>query len=546
MICSVRYLGFVVCLAIGSAAAFAQPAGAQETKQQKTDHPVAVDPSLAKLGELPIRKPTQSIRVPDTWDIGSGSKAEVRPFISPDGTRVFVTESYQSVRVWAALVANWPYSLIFPSFIILLFAIRTLRRQLIRVQIPGETYCANCNYHLAGSESEKCPECGVNVTEKLRAVGRSRKRRIMPAMMLILCIPLAYGSLLLINPNERGVGEWFSWQSEGFYLWALENGFEFIHRHDIKSYRVREFDLKTQQSGEAIYDRHDASPALAFSDDSRFLFVVDGIRLTQWNIKRDEEIFSLTAYEFDEPVPISTPQLVVSADQRNLYSYDLYSPPLEWNLVEQSVRELPWRGLPKNIKGKPIDKLDTNKRPQAVELKPWPYYNLVVGGSVDASPLGFLEPRVRIKITDGEKLFLAKHRAVGTEIQVWDIRTRKRLQRVASASVVKGYFAPSSDGKRLFMATIDDDLMLEGRFQWSVHVWDTTKKKWIGGFRLPSTFGVGNWFMVARDRPLLIVTGRDRVHESWPTFIWHFDISEFLPKSPDAAKGSKAGQTLPK
>jgi len=484
------------------------------------------------------RKPTNSIKVPDQW-VADG----VKPYISPDGQTIYLVERYGVVHLWKVFIGYWPLWLGLLLVLGAIFGVRNLRRQWPRVQTPGEPYCNNCNYQLTKSKAKKCPECGVDITGTMRVIGKSRVLRLAPAIVLLILFPVFYGLGFVVDMSALGVDGWIDVQSHALYKWAEENSLEIHKKHSSKRYRVYDFNLVSRARGSAIFDEAGGEPVVCYSYDSRYAFVTDGVKMVQWNIKRGEQEKSLTAYRFDKPYGnTAPPHAMVSTDGRALYTYDFLLHPLEWNLIDGSVRRLPLDDFAPTEAD--LQQRGVIEQPNAVDLRPWPYHRLITIGLEDRIeyPAGVDRPvHTWLDITENKQMFVPHNVNDTYKIEIWDLAQRKQTQSVLVPAGSEDYhFAASDDASRLFVAVADKD----GR--WSVGVWDTLQSKWIGGFRLPRTFKIEGWFLLARGRDVLVLTGRDLVHDSWPAYIWQYDVSEFLPEKKnepgDAKKSGDADQ----
>ncbi len=133
---------------------------------------------------------------------------------SADGEAIHAQVEYASVNAWDWLVQIWPRVVVIPAAVVLLFLLCRVIRIIQHPQQPGKPYCRKCSYALVGNTSPKCPECGTSLEAKTPRTGKTRVRRlIVPLTVVILMLTGLIGSNIIMPGLPEGVRSWRFWPS---------------------------------------------------------------------------------------------------------------------------------------------------------------------------------------------------------------------------------------------------------------------------------------------------------------------------------------------
>jgi hypothetical protein len=150
-------------------------------------------------------QPTHQVAFPGAHYITAAAFA-------PDGRTVYCLVDGKGVDLWAAGLSRWPELLGGCLGVVLLIYVLVVARVLRRAQVAGEPYCRRCNYNVVSQAPRSvkkgtervapepgmlCPECGVDLSRRKPARGRSNRRRLwLPTSVLFVCV-IAYVWLFL-------------------------------------------------------------------------------------------------------------------------------------------------------------------------------------------------------------------------------------------------------------------------------------------------------------------------------------------------------------
>jgi hypothetical protein len=161
---------------------------------------------------------------------------------APEGQHVLIHWRLGSVNIWSVLVYYWPEIVAGVTAIVMLL---WLRHILKHKRVRGQLHCRRCDYLLTNLASSMCPECGLQLNDRTRVIGRSR--RILVAINLILIAALACSWFVLRDrlPRRGAASEWLYWLSPGMYDWAWRHKREWLIRHKTWLTQVVEVDPAT-------------------------------------------------------------------------------------------------------------------------------------------------------------------------------------------------------------------------------------------------------------------------------------------------------------
>lgn len=163
---------------------------------------------------------------------------------SLDSRSLIVQTRPDAVNVWAVLVFYWPQIVGGLTGLVVLGACLVLWRISRRGQLAGHPYCPKCGYCLTGCSGGRCPECGLEDALKRAVVGKSRWRRMLPAMVTALLAVAVYGVLLGSGlPREGTISTWVNWWSVSLLKWAQKEGLSEITERSRRIYRLVELDV---------------------------------------------------------------------------------------------------------------------------------------------------------------------------------------------------------------------------------------------------------------------------------------------------------------
>lgn len=133
------------------------------------------------------------------------------------------------------------------SLVSLLIGIYFVRKGL-RYSTKGDIpYCKKCSYNLLGMTSQRCPECGSEITADLVIFGMARRRYALVAMGCLYWVP----ALFLANTMFKSIN-WYGFVSTERVLTDLQS-----RNHSLSSKAWREF-LRRKNVGKITHDQYDS------------------------------------------------------------------------------------------------------------------------------------------------------------------------------------------------------------------------------------------------------------------------------------------------
>ncbi len=188
----------------------------------------------------------------------SGSVIDDMIAVSPRGDVALVVQYHDTIDLWTLSVWHWRYWLGALAALSLLLGLWLMRRVLRRRREAGRPYCRRCNYDLTGNTSATCSECGSVVAGRGTIIGRPLRRRLLPALALILLLPAASAVSWFIELDITSAESWFYWPSDALHDWLQERHQgelpEWVARGATTRLHVHQYDLHTGKVGNLIAD----------------------------------------------------------------------------------------------------------------------------------------------------------------------------------------------------------------------------------------------------------------------------------------------------
>jgi hypothetical protein len=144
---------------------------------------------------------------------------------SPDGRSVYVIAGVHRLSLWRLLTHHWPEVLL-PAWALL--AACAFVRRYRRRQDPGHEHCGRCNYSLQGLVSDRCPECGLELTARSRVRGTHRRTKL-ALLGVAMLAPL--GLYMLDLPRKGPWTDWLNWDSAKLADYAERTQRPWLLRH---------------------------------------------------------------------------------------------------------------------------------------------------------------------------------------------------------------------------------------------------------------------------------------------------------------------------
>jgi hypothetical protein len=132
-----------------------------------------------------------------------------------------ITATATTVVAWIALMSD-PVQYIWSIGLILIFfavGIWLIRKSLWPKRRGHTPYCATCGYNLTGLVSERCPECGSDITQPQATILGIRRRRPVLGTIGIACLMLSLGIALTQLRNVN----WYHYKPTIFVLSDLQS-----------------------------------------------------------------------------------------------------------------------------------------------------------------------------------------------------------------------------------------------------------------------------------------------------------------------------------
>lgn len=164
--------------------------------------------------DLPLLKPSKVVDLP-LIDFINPVKAK-----SDSSDSVVAFTSTVSINIWSLGVYFWPEAIGVISLIVLLICVwRLLRNKMI----VGQPHCRKCHYSLIAFEGDTCPECGINLSERNRIIGRRFGWRI--GICLIVSAFVVVGYLPGRNhlPRQGWFADHYQILSPRLYRWMMNH-----------------------------------------------------------------------------------------------------------------------------------------------------------------------------------------------------------------------------------------------------------------------------------------------------------------------------------
>lgn len=168
----------------------------------------------------PVLEPAHDIVFPESDQVGG-------VMLHPEGQRAFVQLRADAVDLWDLVVYAWPETLGALAAIAALLGAWRIARIFRRRQQPGAPRCRRCNYNLSGHadrlagaaagaapaesaapEPVRCPECGIDLSERAPVTGRATLRRAAPAFILMILVIGAYLALHAAGATRSSAAGW--------------------------------------------------------------------------------------------------------------------------------------------------------------------------------------------------------------------------------------------------------------------------------------------------------------------------------------------------
>lgn len=211
--------------------------------------------------------------------------------VSPQGDRIFATETVPAVNLWPVLIYYWPEAsitgILAASTICLIYL---WRRVFLRPQSHGLLYCQRCNYCLEGigNCTVRCPECGADLLPRRTQVrGRSRRRRtaIAAAVILVLTAGLGMPHLLGVQ-RKNAASNWFQWWSVRAHRHAVAGNWQWLLRHEGTVTQLESVDARSGAVSEPLAFFPGASNGdIGLSSDGRWMVLATDSGIHLLNIR---------------------------------------------------------------------------------------------------------------------------------------------------------------------------------------------------------------------------------------------------------------------
>lgn len=235
--------------------------------------------------------------------------------LSPDGTTLYANLEIGAINLWSCLAWCFPEAL---ALALGTLATLVLWRLLSPRPDPAGAHCRRCNYLLALCTSDRCPECGLELTPANR--GPSRRRRWLTASMAAVAGVLVAVTSLRMGPVPRDAwSDRFNWPSPILYDWAMHGGSwlqSLASKHQGWVFRVVEIDASSGRIRRATTGHS----SLALSEDGSLLAFTHGSTLCLWDARAGKLRHRLRAVD-DLGIP-DVFAFAVSDDGRHAWAAD--------------------------------------------------------------------------------------------------------------------------------------------------------------------------------------------------------------------------------
>lgn len=185
--------------------------------------------------DLPLLKPTNTFDLP-LMDLIYPLKEK-----SDTSDSMVAFTNTMAINIWSLAVYYWPEALGIVSLVLLLICLwRWLRFNLI----VGQPHCRKCHYSLIAFEGDTCPECGVELTEHNRIIGRRFGWRMVICLIMSAIVLVGYLPGRKHLPRQGWFADRYEILSPRVYRW-LFNWNTLRSRHSKFLQRFVEIDVAT-------------------------------------------------------------------------------------------------------------------------------------------------------------------------------------------------------------------------------------------------------------------------------------------------------------
>lgn len=189
--------------------------------------------------------------------------------VAADGKAVYVLSTRPAVNLWKTVVGYSPEILTILGCVMTLLVLRRVAR---RPQVVGERYCRQCNYLLRNHESERCSECGGEVSERSVMRGARRKPRVVLLTSLMAMFVVLYLSNGLELLRFCSATEWLDWRSTSLAD-KVPVRWRYLNATMDQVWSIDRIDLQTGALTVTLLDARDALRGLAFAADGQSMAV---------------------------------------------------------------------------------------------------------------------------------------------------------------------------------------------------------------------------------------------------------------------------------
>ena len=214
--------------------------------------------------------------------------------LTSDGYSAFVLDVQRAVNLWHLAVYYWPEwfgaATIISTIAGLLIGTRRLQRLRRHRGVSGP-FCCKCGYCLTGTQSQRCPECGVDLSEGKMIARASWRQTLIRLLILVLVIPISYSILHVADvPRRSWLNQSVSLYSESLFEWCRTRYFEWGMEHSTALYRVRRKQLNPYRYFETILGPTTYKIPFSHSRDRHFIIATDKRRMIQWDIDQQRVV----------------------------------------------------------------------------------------------------------------------------------------------------------------------------------------------------------------------------------------------------------------
>lgn len=414
-------------------------------------------------GLAAILAPIVRIRLTEAGGLGESAFA-----LRSNARYAHATVVEGSINLWSALLYGWPEVIAAVALLATTIAMLRLARIMRRPQLLGAPYCRRCNYCLHGLVSNRCPECGTNLTAKAPEIGRRFSRRALPLMCLPLLLWLGLGAAIGAGvPRYGWASNLWAWPSETCWTWALRNDCRALLRFAQPERRYVDVDL----SSATVTPARNAESFLAESpDQSLLLGTTQGALL----------IRAASTGALVREIAACAPRDARWSDRGLSFS--------TWDIGTRSARLWLWNphctdpptllaacaGYPRLLPGAPLRWLEEVVDGPRHTFRLWN----VPGAAKPLSQWDIVDDEgvIAFPSRNSERLYSLSMRA--RRLDAWDMRTGQRVGTLrCSDSLTDDWRAHAYDGI--------NDIVYVAAGGDRIHVADMSTQKWLGWFQHP-------------------------------------------------------------